>query len=130
MRSSRQRAMKFPHANQWILGLTLALAALVALARPDERGPARDDFDEPDSAGEFEYQRRAPVRGGVDTVSLYEVAEARVARMSRFASTINRPLPWAQPAARAWFGASVLDAWTPLGPGNIGGRTRVVRFHP
>ena len=26
--------------------------------------------------------------------------------------------------------AGVLDAWTPLGPGNIGGRTRVVRFHP
>ena len=24
----------------------------------------------------------------------------------------------------------VLDAWTPLGPGNIGGRTRVVKFHP
>jgi len=24
----------------------------------------------------------------------------------------------------------ILDAWTPLGPGNIGGRTRVVRFHP
>ena len=26
--------------------------------------------------------------------------------------------------------ARVLDAWTPLGPGNIGGRTRVVKFHP
>ncbi len=26
--------------------------------------------------------------------------------------------------------AGILDAWTPLGPGNIGGRTRVVRFHP
>ena len=24
----------------------------------------------------------------------------------------------------------MLDAWTPLGPGNIGGRTRVVKFHP
>jgi hypothetical protein len=24
----------------------------------------------------------------------------------------------------------VRDAWTPLGPGNIGGRTRVVKFHP
>ena len=24
----------------------------------------------------------------------------------------------------------ILHAWTPLGPGNIGGRTRVVRFHP
>ena len=24
----------------------------------------------------------------------------------------------------------ILDAWTPLGPGNIGGRTRVVSFHP
>jgi hypothetical protein len=25
---------------------------------------------------------------------------------------------------------SLLDAWTPLGRGNIGGRTRVIRYHP
>lgn len=63
--------------------------------------------------------------------------------MSRFASTINRPLPAALPQSRVWLSGSrvvglgdrvdaagILDAWTPLGPGNIGGRTRVVKFHP
>ena len=50
--------------------------------------------------------------------------------------------PAALPQARVWLSGSgvtalersndagILDAWTPLGPGNIGGRTRVVRFHP
>ena len=65
-------------------------------------------------------------------------------RSSRFASRINRAIPAALPQARVWIvgrsawwrcssaahDAGILDAWTPLGPGNIGGRTRVVRFHP
>ena len=77
--------------------------------------------------------------------ALYEQASASLARLQRFASRINRTIPAAQPAARVWLGddrispaalhdrslaTGILDAWTPLGPGNIGGRTRVVRFHP
>lgn len=63
--------------------------------------------------------------------------------MPRFASGIGRRLPDFQPRSRVWTAgnrvialdggvaaANVLDAWTPLGPGNIGGRTRVVRYHP
>ena len=74
---------------------------------------------------------------------LYEAATRRMASLARFSSAINRDLPAAQPAARVWVSGSlvvpmkevgsalgILDAWTPLGPGNIGGRTRVVRFHP
>ena len=74
---------------------------------------------------------------------LYEAAARRVASLSRFASRIDRDIPAALPQARVWLSGSgvtamdrtddaagILDAWTPLGPGNIGGRTRVVRFHP
>ncbi len=74
---------------------------------------------------------------------LYEAAARQVASLSRFASRIDRDIPAAQPQARVWLSGSgvtalertydaagMLDAWTPLGPGNIGGRTRVVRFHP
>ncbi len=75
--------------------------------------------------------------------ALYAQASASLARLQRFASRINRTIPAAQPAARVWLGddrastatlrdrsaaTGILDAWTPLGPGNIGGRTRVVRF--
>ena len=77
--------------------------------------------------------------------ALYERASTSLARLERFASRINRTIPAAQPAARVWLGddrigaaglldrslaTGILDAWTPLGPGNIGGRTRVVKFHP
>ncbi len=75
--------------------------------------------------------------------ALYDAATAGLARLGRFSSAINRVLPDSQPQARVWFSANrvvaatdrssatgILDAWTPLGPGNIGGRTRVVRFHP
>ena len=81
-----------------------------------------------------------------DMPALYERGvAARGRHWTRFASRINRAIPSAQPAARVWLGgdrvgrrrsaiaaahAGILDAWTPLGPGNIGGRTRVVRFHP
>ena len=73
----------------------------------------------------------------------YDAAARQLASLERFASRINRAVPSAQPPSRVWpaggrvvsmvdrsFDAGVLDAWTPLGPGNIGGRTRVVRFHP
>ena len=73
----------------------------------------------------------------------YEAATRQVASLARFSSAIGRDIPAAQPASRLWLSGSrvmslrdtssaagVLDAWTPLGPGNIGGRTRVVKFHP
>ena len=73
----------------------------------------------------------------------YEAATRQVASLARFSSAIGRDIPAAQPASRVWLSGSrvmslrdtssaarVLDAWTPLGPGNIGGRTRVVKFHP
>ena len=48
-----------------------------------------------------------------------------VERVTHFSSRAGRSLPFGEYAKTA-----VLDAWTPLGPGNIGGRTRVVRYHP
>lgn len=135
--------MKLSRKSHWyVAGCVTVIAALLILARPFGPSPTADrPFDEPGSAGEFEYRRRAPTAPGVDTIALYDRADARVARMARFASRLNRSLPDAQPSARVWLAGdrvrslsgsslSILDAWTPLGPGNIGGRTRVVRFHP
>jgi photosystem II stability/assembly factor-like uncharacterized protein len=127
--------MKSSHGNAWPAALILAVVALLMTMRGPQ--PAwdvdHDSFDQPDAAAEFEYARRAPRTRGVDTRALYAQAEARLTRMPRFSSRIDRALPAAQARARVWFtGASlgVLDAWQPLGPGNIGGRTRVVRLHP
>src|SRR5688572_15595217 len=110
-------------------------------ARSDEAGEARADA--PDAAARADLARRQPTDGRLDMPRLYEAATRQVASLARFASAINRDLPFAQPASRLWLSGSrvlslrenvgaagVLDAWTPLGPGNIGGRTRVVKFHP
>jgi len=129
----------------WLVLTAAAVGALVLTIGPrthpnDEEG----GFDQPGAAAWHDLQRRIPIDGG-DMPSLYEQASASLARLQRFASRINRTIPAAQPAARVWLGddrisstalhdrslaTGILDAWTPLGPGNIGGRTRVVRFHP
>src|SRR5918993_138865 len=125
---------------------TVAIGSLLTTLppRPDRRDattPPR--FDEPGAAAHGDLARRRPAGGGLDMPRLYEAATRRVASLARFSSAIGRDIPAAQPASRVWLSGSrvmplrgsnsatgVLDAWTPLGPGNIGGRTRVVKFHP
>lgn len=109
--------------------------------RVDEAGQAR--LDAPDASAHSDLARRQPTDGAVDMPRAYEAATRRAASLARFSTAIGRDIPAAQPASRVWLAGSrvvslrgangatgVLDAWTPLGPGNIGGRTRVVRFHP
>jgi hypothetical protein len=109
--------------------------------RVDEAGQARADA--PDAAAYSDLARRQPADVALDMPRLYDAATRRAASFARFSSAINRDIPAVQPASRVWLSGSrvmslrdassaagVLDAWTPLGPGNVGGRTRVVRFHP
>jgi hypothetical protein len=136
----------------WLLASTVAIGSLLLTphrrpergdtsARVDARGEAR--FDAPDAAARGDLARRQPTDRRLDMPRLYEAATRRAASLARFSSAIGRALPAAQPASRVWMSGSrvislrdassaarVLDAWTPLGPGNIGGRTRVVKFHP
>ncbi len=127
----------------WFVLTSATVGALVLTIGPRTH-PTEGGFDQPGAAAWHDLQRRIPIDGG-DMPSLYEQASASLARLQRFASRINRTIPASQPAARVWLGddrispaalhdrsvaAGLLDAWTPLGPGNIGGRTRVVRFHP
>ncbi|HWI17706.1 MAG TPA: hypothetical protein VNT81_08165, partial [Vicinamibacterales bacterium] len=110
-------------------------------SRFGEPGEARADA--PDAAAQSDLARRQPTNGRLDMPRAYEAATRHVAGFSRFSSAVGRNIPFAQPASRLWHSGSgvislrspsnsarVLDAWTPLGPGNIGGRTRVVKYHP
>ena len=124
--------------------LTAALGSVLLLqTSPERRDSTTSHFDEPGAAARSDLARRRPADGGRDMPRLYDAAARRVAALARFSSAIGRDIPRAQPASRLWLSGSrvmsllgtssatgVLDAWTPLGPGNIGGRTRVVRFHP
>ena len=109
--------------------------------RVGEAGEARSDA--PDAAARSDLARRQPVDARLDMPRAYDLATRAVASLARFSSAVGRDLPANQPASRVWLSGSrvmslrdtssaarVLDAWTPLGPGNIGGRTRVVKFHP
>jgi photosystem II stability/assembly factor-like uncharacterized protein len=128
-----------------LLGATaLAIAGLVMTLQPppEHLDTAMPRFDDPGAAAHDDLARRQPVDGRIDMPRLYEAATRQVASLERFSSAIGRNIPFAQPATRLWRSGSsvtllsgsgatgVLDAWTPLGPGTIGGRTRVVRFHP
>jgi hypothetical protein len=86
--------------------------------------PTPTGFDEPGAALRYAEGRRAALSPTINIAQAYERASAQREAMDRFASRIGRSLPFAiQPH-------NVLDAWTYLGPGNIGGRTRVIRYHP
>ena len=123
---------------------TVAVAAIgltIALSRQPAPGSVR--FDAPDAADAYALARRAPVQRGIDLSTVYDRAAAQRDRLARFASRIGRALPAAYAPTSVWTArgrtiaaagrvspTAVLDAWTPLGPGNIGGRTRVIRYHP
>jgi len=106
---------------RWTFVVSLAL---IAVACAGDRAADTRAFDAPDAATHYAQARRAPLRNDINVAQAYEQAAAQRGRMDRFASRIGRVLPY------AWKTQNVLDAWTPLGPGNIGGRTRVIRYHP
>src|SRR5687767_7181992 len=129
----------------WLGATTVAISGLLLTLQtpPERRDRTTPRFDEPDAAAQSDLARRQPADGRLDMPRSYEVASRHVASLARFSSAIGRDLPAAQPASRLWLSGSrvmslkdtssaarVLDAWTPLGPGNVGGRTRVVKFHP
>jgi len=128
----------------WLGATTVAIGSLlVTLAPPERRDTTAPRFDEPGAAARSDLARRQPTDGRLDLPRSYEAATRHVASLARFSSASGRDIPAAQPASRLWLSgarvmslsgagsaAGVLDAWTPLGPGNIGGRTRVVKFHP
>src|SRR3954467_5640053 len=124
---------------------TVAIGSLLMTLHtpPERRARTMPRQDEPGAAARSDLARRQPADRRFDMPRLYEAATRRVGSLARFSSAIGRDIPAAQPASRVWRSGSrvmslqdtdsatgVLDAWTPLGPGNIGGRTRVVKFHP
>ncbi|HYE86096.1 MAG TPA: hypothetical protein VEA16_07060, partial [Vicinamibacterales bacterium] len=129
----------------WLGATTVVISGLLmTLQMPKDRPDSPTlRFDEPGAAARSDLARRQPTDGGLDMPRSYESAARQLASLARFSSAVGRDIPAAQPPSRLWLSGSrvmslretgsaarVLDAWTPLGPGNIGGRTRVVKFHP
>lgn len=91
-------------------------------------------FDEPDAAqAYFAMKRRGPTES-FDAVTASEKARNHVDAMSRYSTRLGAVAP-ARSAARVltgtkYFSTPALAEWTPVGPGNIGGRTRTLVIHP
>jgi hypothetical protein len=99
-------------------------AAVIALLPHAPRQDSDRGFDAPEAAVRYYEGRRVPIGSAISTAALYERAHRQFDTLPRFASRIGRTLP---PAYRSM---AVLDTWTSLGPGNIGGRSRIIRYHP
>ena len=130
-----------------ILVVTILACSLVlgAVDPPDPRnsrsrpspsaveGPGRS-YDEPDAAFELYRLKRLGASPGHDPVTAYRIAVAHMDGMLRHSTALGGPLP-ARPRATLtslakFVAARSLGRWTALGPGNIGGRTRTLAFHP
>jgi photosystem II stability/assembly factor-like uncharacterized protein len=91
-------------------------------------------FDEPDAAAELYWQKRQGPEPDFDTAAAYRDARRHMDRMPRYASRLGAELA-ARPNATlegvtSLAAKRLLGIWEPLGPGNIGGRTRVLLIHP
>ena len=136
-----------------LLAVVALLGASIMLLQPRQPTDAAGHpmtrvvraFDEPDEAAAYYAARRRPLTGDIDPRERYRTALGRLRRMPRFATRGNRRLPSLQDAGASaapvvWLpgphaesrdaSVAAAAAWTPLGPGNIGGRTRVLQIDP
>lgn len=119
--------------NRMIVGALLALLALHAAGvesgrrhsgrlDPNEQELRPKPKDMPDLAEAYFVEQRAPIGMNDIPTSLYDTARVQAERLPWFSSGYDTTVDGAQ--------RSALDAWESLGPGNVGGRTRVLRFRP
>ena len=90
-------------------------------------------FDEPDAAIEHYWRKRQGPTPSHDPVVAYREALHRMDAMPRHSTSMGAFLPdlpeTATPFSK-FVSLRALGTWTPLGPGNIGGRTRTLLIHP
>lgn len=103
------------------------LLVLLTTACSVDKLPPRDD--RPEGAAAYHALRRA---GSDDPHRDYAKARELMKRMPRYSSAADE---WREPGRRIEADASEytdrpFDRWIPLGPGNIGGRTRTLVFDP
>jgi photosystem II stability/assembly factor-like uncharacterized protein len=101
------------------------------MARPQQ---PRERFDEPDAAARYQRMKRQGPSPDFDTVAAYRKAHAHLGSMPRYSTRLGaplarKPLQHDEPGAKS-VARRTLGEWSPLGPGNIGGRTRTLVIHP
>ena len=91
---------------------------------------ADERYDQPREAAEFYRLKRLPTGETELPVERYEAAREHMQQMPQYSTVEDRLLPSRAEMGKQAEPLAVLSAWTPLGPGNIGGRTRALLIHP
>ncbi len=103
---------------------TGTLSVLAGSAEAEREGKR---YDKPDEAAEYYRLKRTPRQAQGIPVERYAVAREQMKQMRVFSSATNRLVSGPEaPTSEALLGG----AWTNLGPGNIGGRTRALLINP
>jgi photosystem II stability/assembly factor-like uncharacterized protein len=92
-----------------------------------------ESFDQPDQAAIYHRMKRRGPSPDFDTVTAYRAARAHRDAMPRHSTRLGAPVPTTQSnevTEKRFVAAPALGQWEPLGPGNIGGRTRTLVIHP
>jgi hypothetical protein len=91
-------------------------------------------FDAPDQAEEWYRMRRQTSPGSPSPERAYRLARRHREAMGRYSTRRGEHVAggrdWGARLERAAASAAELAQWQPLGPGNIGGRTRALVVHP
>lgn len=102
---------------------------------PEARPPMPSErFDEPDQAAIYQRMKRQGPSPDFDSAAAYRVAHAHRDSMPRHSIGLGGPVPRMQSSRtkrnKSFVAVRALGQWEPLGPGNIGGRTRTLVIHP
>jgi uncharacterized protein (TIGR03437 family) len=103
-----------------------SLRALISAAKEKDEEREGKRYDQPDEAAEFYRFKRAPKNATGIPTERYAVARERMKQMRVYSSEANRFVNRHEAQPEALLGG----AWTNLGPGNIGGRTRALLINP
>ena len=100
-----------------------------------EREMERERYDKPSEAARYLTARRLPEGETELQIEPYLEAMEKARDLPQFSTLQNRLLPSRRAMAKHNASGSTeeqaaLAAWTPLGPGNIGGRTRALLVNP
>jgi uncharacterized protein (TIGR03437 family) len=85
-------------------------------------------YDQPGEAAEFFRDKRLPAGAANLPIEKYFEAQEQMRMMPQYSTSEDRLLP--ARSVMTEIERSALPAWTPLGPNNIGGRTRALLIHP
>jgi uncharacterized protein (TIGR03437 family) len=121
-------------ASVVMIGCGLITASVFALvySTSDQEQSERERYDQPGEAAQFYRIKRLPEGETELPIERYLEAQEQMRDLPVYSTVHNQLLPSRRSALSVAPSSesALLDGWKPLGPGNLGGRTRALLIHP